>query len=253
MKSTDIYSWLDHPEGLDKITLEKLADILAEYPYFQTVRLLYQKNLQILRHQHFSSELPKTAIFCVDRKKLYYLINRQYYSQFFSEDKLGSQVQEDRTKTLLDSFLKTSGGESESIPPTFGDSGIEMVSYDYLSYLKLFEPKNMLSRSDENVLNHHDIIDQFIEKADSNEFFTLRDDVAEEKEQVDCMAENEIDEDEFLTETLAKIYIKQKKYKQALTIIKRLSLNFPKKNAYFADQIHFLEYLIINEKNKKQS
>jgi len=50
---------------------------------------------------------------------------------------------------------------------------------------------------------------------------------------------------------LAKIYIKQKKYEQALTIIKRLSLNFPKKSAYFADQIHFLEYLIINEKNKK--
>jgi len=54
-----------------------------------------------------------------------------------------------------------------------------------------------------------------------------------------------------LTETLAKIYMKQQKYEQALAIIKRLSLNFPKKSAYFADQIRFLEYLIINEKNKK--
>ncbi|MBV2166233.1 MAG: hypothetical protein KUL76_06850, partial [Kaistella sp.] len=56
----------------------------------------------------------------------------------------------------------------------------------------------------------------------------------------------------FLTETLAKIYIKQKKYEQALTIIKQLSLNFPKKSIYFADQIRFLELLILNEKNKKQ-
>lgn len=53
---------------------------------------------------------------------------------------------------------------------------------------------------------------------------------------------------EFLTETLAKIYIKQKKYEQALTIIKRLSLNFPKKSIYFADQIRFLEFLIMNER-----
>ncbi|NLA62102.1 MAG: tetratricopeptide repeat protein, partial [Bacteroidales bacterium] len=60
-----------------------------------------------------------------------------------------------------------------------------------------------------------------------------------------------LDDDSFLTETLAQVYIKQKKYEQALTIIKRLSLNFPKKSIYFADQIRFLEYLIYNEKNKK--
>ena len=59
-------------------------------------------------------------------------------------------------------------------------------------------------------------------------------------------------DDTFLTETLAQIYIKQKKYEEALTIIKRLSLNFPKKSIYFADQIRFLEYLIYNDKNKKQ-
>ncbi|NLH29348.1 MAG: hypothetical protein GX479_04010 [Bacteroidales bacterium] len=106
------------------------------------------------------------------------------------------------------------------------------------------------------MLKHHDIIDRFIEKADSNEAFLTRndnDDAAIDKNQMDEIPDNEIDEDKFLTETLAKIYIKQEKYEQALTIIKRLSLNFPKKNAYFADQIQFLEHLIINEKNKKQS
>ncbi len=59
------------------------------------------------------------------------------------------------------------------------------------------------------------------------------------------------DDSEFLTETLAKIYIKQKKYDKALAIIKQLSLNYPKKSAYFADQIRFLEYLIINDKKNK--
>ena len=49
-----------------------------------------------------------------------------------------------------------------------------------------------------------------------------------------------------------KVYIKQKKYEQALTIIKRLSLNFPKKSIYFADQMRFLKKLIENEKYKQK-
>ena len=58
------------------------------------------------------------------------------------------------------------------------------------------------------------------------------------------------EEDGYFTETLAKIYIKQHRYAKALEIIRRLSLKYPKKNAYFADQIRFLEKLIINSTNK---
>ena len=57
-------------------------------------------------------------------------------------------------------------------------------------------------------------------------------------------------DDSCFTETLAKIYVKQRRYDKALEIIKKLSLNYPKKNAYFADQIRFLEKLIINAKSK---
>ena len=35
-----------------------------------------------------------------------------------------------------------------------------------------------------------------------------------------------------------------------LKLIKKLSLNYTKKNAYFADQIRFLEKLIINANSK---
>ena len=66
-----------------------------------------------------------------------------------------------------------------------------------------------------------------------------------------CDREKE-SEESYFTETLARIYIKQGRYSKALEIIKRLNLNYPKKNAYFADQIRFLEKLIINNKYKKQ-
>ena len=58
-------------------------------------------------------------------------------------------------------------------------------------------------------------------------------------------------EPQFFTETLAAIYIKQKKYERALEIIRSLYLKYPEKNIYFADQIRFLEKLIRNNNYKK--
>ena len=58
------------------------------------------------------------------------------------------------------------------------------------------------------------------------------------------------EDESYFTETLAKIYVRQHRYEKALEIIKKLNLKYPKKNIYFADQIRFLEKLIINEKSK---
>ena len=52
------------------------------------------------------------------------------------------------------------------------------------------------------------------------------------------------------SESLAKIYIKQHKYSKALEIITNISLKFPEKSIYFADQIRFLKKLILNEQIK---
>ena len=62
-------------------------------------------------------------------------------------------------------------------------------------------------------------------------------------------SDGDLDESYF-TETLAKIYMNQHRYEKALEIIKKLSLKYPKKSAYFADQIRDLEQMIINAKSK---
>lgn len=55
-----------------------------------------------------------------------------------------------------------------------------------------------------------------------------------------------------LSESLAKIYIKNKRYEHAYEILKRLSLAFPEKNAYFADQLRFLRKLILAESYRQK-
>ena len=51
-------------------------------------------------------------------------------------------------------------------------------------------------------------------------------------------------ENEQLSETLARIMIKNGNYRKALEIITELNLKNPKKSIYFADQIRFLNKLI---------
>lgn len=55
--------------------------------------------------------------------------------------------------------------------------------------------------------------------------------------------------DSSLTESLAKIYIKTRRYERAYEILHDLSLRFPEKSAYFADQLRFLQKLIVNERH----
>ena len=54
-------------------------------------------------------------------------------------------------------------------------------------------------------------------------------------------------DDSMLSESLAKMYIARHKYLKALEIIEQLSLNYPEKSIYFADQIRFLKKLVLNE------
>ncbi|NER18789.1 hypothetical protein [Spongiivirga citrea] len=48
---------------------------------------------------------------------------------------------------------------------------------------------------------------------------------------------NLVDRNELATETLAKVYLAQKKYKKAIQAYKILSLKYPEKNSFFADRI----------------
>ncbi|WP_148038862.1 tetratricopeptide repeat protein [Proteiniphilum sp. X52] len=247
MQKEDLYRWMENPERLDASTLEELRTVVKEYPYFHTARLLYTKNLNLIDNQGYEEELGRTAVLCNDRRKLFYLIYREEYGKLLKTDKGIHLKRADRTEELLESFL-SSLGEREMIEPTVENAALNLATTDYFSYLKsLGGGTAPPDHSGYQKLQHHDIIDAFIEKAESDILFVPNDTAPIETKQE---TEQKEEGGEFLTETLARIYIKQKKYEQALTIIKRLSLNFPKKSVYFAHQIRFLELLIINAKNK---
>ena len=73
-------------------------------------------------------------------------------------------------------------------------------------------------------------------------------DSGEDEEDSRPVARPEHSDDSLLSESLARIFIKQHRYERAYEIISGLSLKFPKKSAYFADQLRFLQKLIINQR-----
>jgi len=58
---------------------------------------------------------------------------------------------------------------------------------------------------------------------------------------------HEVQNDELMTETLARIYLEQKNYNKAIQSYKILSLKYPEKSGFFADQIKAVKQL--QEKN----
>ena len=67
--------------------------------------------------------------------------------------------------------------------------------------------------------------------------------VRQDQPKVDLSENNEFNKEELMTETLAKVYLQQKKYKKALYAYKILSLKYPEKNTFFADQIKRIKQL----------
>ena len=256
MTSAHLQQWIQHPETLNRDTLYELRNLVARYPYFQSLRLLYLKNLYLLHDINFGAELRKAVLYVADRRTLFYLIEGDRYtlqsrkSSLLSATALEEEPSVDRTLSLIDAFLST-------VPEEHSQSMELDYAMDYTAYLMQEEVTSKDdTATDVPKLRGQELIDGFILNYDTEENHPSDEkaDIASQEDDthpvtVENKEENGAD-DSCFTETLAKIYVKQRRYDKALEIIKKLSLNYPKKNAYFADQIRFLEKLIINAKSK---
>ncbi|WP_289089563.1 tetratricopeptide repeat protein [uncultured Bacteroides sp.] len=278
MEMQRLDEWINNPDLMGSDTLEELRSIILRYPYFQTAWLLYIKNLYLIKHPSFKDELRRGALYVADLSVLFYFVEGNSFSFPKSEYKESEkQVANDRTLDLINRFLSEipndKGLSSElSIP-------VDSVM-DYSSLLLLNSAENGRKEVDNTALplKGQALIDDFIEKSESgmlssgnnmtdavgngnekdefsDEDLVVIDDDNNAGQVDDAMdgnaeAADETGDDNYLTETLAKIYVKQQRYDKALEIIKKLNLKYPKKNAYFADQMRFLERLIINAKSK---
>ena len=257
----ELTSLIKHPERLDKETLYDLRSLLALHPYYQPARLLLLKNLYLLHDESFDEELRRAAIYLTDRSKLFDLVEAAHYQLSpAAKEKNDHQAEADvpqsadRTITLIDHFLDSIPKDEEEQAETKRRPTPADAAVDYVAYLLDIEGEQNQAQTLEPApeMKGQSLIDHFIENEGGRIQLKEEIDYTPDVEKNTDSDEND-DDDGYFTETLAKIYIKQGRYSKALEIIQRLNLNYPKKNAYFADQIRFLEKLILNNKqNNKQ-
>lgn len=246
----DLVELINHPEQMDRDTLYELRSQLALHPYFQTVRLLMLQNLYLLHDPAFDEELRRAAIYITDRRKLFNLVEAAHYqlrNTAQNQQPAANSTDENRTMALIDTFLDSIPAEEPEEKKAKRRPTPKDATVDYVAYLLESEDNDLNENTPQ--MQGQDLIDHFLQEEQGR---ILLNELKDEEDTTEApVIEEEPAEEEYFTETLARIYIKQGRYQKALEIIQRLSNNFPEKNAYFADQIRFLEKLIINN-NKKQ-
>ena len=268
MNKSLFYQYIHYPELLDERSLMEIKDIVAEYPYFQSAHLLHVKNLSNQGNINYDRELKKSAIWVTNRKKLFHLLDNRVLISV-SEEKAheaNTPHYSDEDVDIIDFTALTEATAFNPEPITDDTSSDD----DELS--KLIMLGSAQAASHFNVSDKVDLEDfkntfgknsedktSSISKRDKKERRrSLIDDFIIEQPKIEAAGgsrsyfeapiDDKISDDTtMITDTLAKIYIKQEKYEKAILAYEKLSLKYPEKNSYFVGQIKKIKQLINNK------
>ena len=238
-----LIDFIRRPNSMDQQTISMLRNMKDEHPYFHSARILLLQALYKHHSPQFDEELRISAPLLPDRQAIFSLIEEPNYLKKEERRKFNTEDTEtdksERTDLLISDFLESQPKEQPQTVRYPIDA-----TQDYIGFLLQNEAQE--EETPDVPMNGGGVVEDFLSQEPKRIVLKDNDDnpeVPEEKEEKE-------EENEILTETLAGIYIKQGKFENAIKIIRQLSLKYPKKNRYFADQIRFLEKLIINNKNK---
>ena len=241
-----LIDYIRRPDTLDDSAIVQLQTLAREHPYFHVARILLLQALYRKHDSTYDETLRRTAILVPNREAVFRLTEEPHYTHP-EERKRYEEIEDSsdsRTVSLIDNFLEA---QTPSIPVSHPIDAAQ----DYIGYLMQRETQQGGQRQEALPMNGGGVVENFLEKEIGR--IVLDDNgenVHEETETRNTQKPQDEAENEILTEIMAGIYIKQGKYENAVKIIRQLSLKYPKKNRYFADQIRFLEKLITNNKHK---
>jgi len=283
MNKKTFISLLARPESISQKNLLGLSEIVEKYPFFQTARALHLKSLKKSNSLLYNDALKLTAAYTADRNILFEYITSSFFIQNEISDTIQKQedsylklevTTEDISEQVskeIDQQLKTELKKADAIlnPDLFlrrkksvekltkneiTNSDLEKNnplsftkedSHSFSEWLKLTTAKPIVREETKNLSNskkpNSDLINKFIQenpKLKPSKSTVKYDNEENLANQITYTSEA------LMTETLAKVYLQQNNYQKALQAYKILSLKYPEKSGFFADQIRAINKYI---------
>lgn len=272
---------LKNPDLFDAnqtITLEK---IIRKYPYFQPARALFLKGLYHQNSFKYNTVLKETAAITADRSVLFEFITSQNFKSisFYEhqedpiENKKWKEVDPNENETIaielnVKDHLILEKEQNELIEKKL-EIGKPLVfdvneKYSFEEWLQLTQIKKIqrtefstvakiMDVNDQNIdlnSNYKDLEDTKLDKISKklaliDKFIEANPKIISNKNEISVTnSVPKIEESSHLmTETLAKIYLEQKKYQRAIQAYEILILKYPEKSYFFADRIEDIKKL----------
>ncbi len=263
MTKEEVIHILEHPNKINLEHSKQLGEVANKYPYFQSLRCVHLKLLHYQKSFLYNTELKEVAIQTPSREVLFdFITNVQFHQleiakqndwnftididqhDFGFTDELLEKIQD--PEGLFEPKVNEEIVEDEKKGKPFNFTKEDTFSFnEWLQLTKI--SKITPSIEEENETNRHKK-DPKLEKIDA--FLRANPKIKRGNEASDA---REIKlrtqpTSEFMTETLARVYEEQKKYKEAIQAYTILILNNPEKSSFFADQINRIEQILENNK-----
>ncbi len=242
-------AYLENPNISEKDAGD-IRDLCRRYPYFYAVQALYLKHLKDTSDIEYFPLLKTVALQAPDRAVLHKWLDRKPEAIEVPQPQPEHESTEAVVKT--EDAAQAQNAVPEAKEPKADTQQKQAENKKAVRQVHV-ETEYKLDEGDispEHKLKHQDLIDKFLE-ADPHihpvgQFHPTPPEETSGTDRLDIRYSDEDVTDSVLSESLARIYIKQKQYAKAIRIFEKLNLKYPEKSTYFADQIRFLNKVIEN-------
>lgn len=233
-----LVSFLDDFDPKDAADLQQLEALVLQFPNFHLIRAYYLKALQQQQSDGFDKALSHTAIATYDRELLYHFIEtplKKAKKKKTTPKAAPSESSPTETKPTKITLEKKSLSTAEE---GTRETATENRRFsEWATYLKSRKTPEKQPEKQPEITAKFELIDAFLAKQNKIVPDTNT------KNTEDLSEKSWAAPDELMTETLAKVFVKQKKYNKALEAYQILGLKYPEKNSFFADQIKEIKRL----------
>lgn len=265
MNKETFSTYINDPNLLNSSSLPEINELVKEFPYCQTARILLTLNLFKEKHILYDAQLKLTAVQAGNRRILKKHIDRlglkpkqvvlpdeDVETEIVEENKITPEKTEPFPEIQPVAEDTPQKVTQEPAPPTLPPveetdtlSQLKQLIKQRIQYLENEKksgpqqfalPEEKAEKDDQDKRQPDELIDEFIRNEPrisrpKKTFFNP----------ADAAKESVVDDEKIVSETLAKIYFDQKRFEKAINIYKKLSLKFPEKSGYFAALIQKAE------------